>query len=183
MKTSGYQPKLDLNDWQTVTEKEYERVYSIIAPELHSFVEEHAALGHLMDQVRIKYDEEIYQQALREIETELSQHFYYEETFILPRLSRYFATDEVGPCMKLLQEHGTIRKNFRDAAELFTTRNAAEPSKDLVQKMNLLAYLLKKHIEKEDHYFFPMVSLILSQAEKDEIAAEVKAAYEARGKQ
>jgi hemerythrin-like domain-containing protein len=47
--------------------------------------------------------------------------------------------------------------------------------------MNLLAYLLKKHIEKEDHYLFPMVSVILTDEEKAEIAEEIARAYEKRG--
>jgi hemerythrin-like domain-containing protein len=81
-----------------------------------------------------------------------------------------------------LQEHGTIRKNFADAANLFANRLPDDENKDLVQKMNLLAYLLKKHIEKEDHYFFPMVSLILSQQEKAQIAAQVQSAQAARSK-
>lgn len=182
MKAPGYQPKLDLNDWQTINKQEYEHIFSLIAPELHSYIEEHAAMSQLMDQVRLGYNEEIYQIALDEIETELTQHFAYEEAYILPRLRKYFATDEAGPIMKLLQEHQTIRKNFADAAFLFAQRKPEAAVQALVQKMNLLAYLLKKHIEKEDHYFFPMVSLILNQAEKEEIAAEVKAAYELRGK-
>ncbi|HZG18358.1 MAG TPA: hemerythrin domain-containing protein [Candidatus Bathyarchaeia archaeon] len=177
MKTQENQAQLDRNDRHIVTNQENELLCSIISPELHSFVEEHTALSQLMDKVRCGYDEEIYREALHEIETELSQHFYYEETFILPRLSRYFATNEVGPSMKLLQDHDTIRKHFIEAKDLFSSRNTNDPGADLVPKMNLLAYLLKKHIEKEDHYLFPMVSLILNQDEKEEIAAEVKAAY------
>jgi hypothetical protein len=99
MKTPGYQPKLDLTDWQMVNKQEYELVLSLIAPELHTYIEEHAALSQLMDKVRAGFDEEVYRIALQEIETELSQHFAYEEEFILPRLRKYFATDEVGPVM------------------------------------------------------------------------------------
>jgi len=183
MKYQENQGKMDKSEGQTVTNQEYEMLCLIISPELHSFVEEHAALSQLMDKVRNGYDEEIYQEALCEIETELSQHFYYEEAFILPRLSRYFATDEVGPSMKLLQDHETIRKHFIEARYLFSSRIKNDPGAEMVQKMNLLAYLLKKHIEKEDHYLFPMVSLILSQEEKEEIGAEVKAAYGRRRKE
>lgn len=178
MNPSGYQPKLELADWHIVNREEYEHILSIISPQLHSFVEEHAALSKLMDQVREGYDEGIYQKALAEIETELDQHFMYEERFILSRLRKYFATENAGPIMKLSQEHRVIRNNYQDAADLFANRKADDASaRTLVQKMNLLAYLLKKHIEKEDHYFFPMVSLILSQEEKEAIAQDVKAAY------
>ncbi|UFJ41082.1 hemerythrin domain-containing protein [Brevibacillus humidisoli] len=182
MKAPGYKPKLDLRDWQPVKKEEYEQILSIISPELHSFVEEHAALSQLMDKVREGYDETVYQQALHEIETELEQHFLYEERFILTRLKSYFATEEVGPVRKLLQEHRIIRNHYQDAAYLFANRETDNPGPDLIQKMNLLAYLLKKHIEKEDHYFFPMVSLILSQEEKAAIAEEVTEAYLRRAK-
>jgi len=39
--------------------------------------------------------------------------------------------------------------------------------------MGLLAYLLKKHIEKEDHYLFPLFSVILTEDEKKAIARDV----------
>jgi regulator of sigma D len=66
---------------------------TIIAPQLHTYVEEHAALSDLMDRVREGYNLEIYAEALREIGEELTQHFVYEEAFILPRLHKHIPSD------------------------------------------------------------------------------------------
>ncbi len=176
-----YEPKLDLTDWQQTDAKEYEEILSIIAPELHSYVEEHAALGKLMDEVRKGYDEEVYAKALAEIETELNQHFRYEEEFMLPRLARHIRAETAGPIYKLKKEHESIRRNYEEAKALFEQHDPENPSQALVQKVNLLAYLLKKHIEKEDHYLFPLVSAILTAEEKREIAEAIAREYASRG--
>lgn len=174
MTTPAYQPKIDWTDWQPATGSEYERILSVIAPQLHPYVAEHAQLGALMDQVREGYQPAIYEKALAAIGEELEHHFHYEETCILPRLANHIPATDVGPIKKLKQEHQVIRKNHQEAVQLFAARSTEDPDKDLLQKMNMLAYLLKKHIEKEDHYFFPMVSLILTEEEKDQIADELQ---------
>ncbi|WP_139488243.1 hemerythrin domain-containing protein [Brevibacillus dissolubilis] len=158
-----------------------EDVLAIIAPELHTYVEEHAALSELMDRVREGYNEEVYADALREIGEELTQHFVYEEEFILPRLQKHIPSDTAGPVMKLTQEHDVIRNSYEEVRQMFLERNPGEPNPELMKKMNLLAYLLKKHIEKEDHYLFPMASVILTAEERTEIADEIARAYALRG--
>lgn len=168
-----YQPKLDLTDWQQANLNELDQIKQIVAPELHSFIEEHAEVAQLMDQVREGYNQAIYQQALDVIGTELDHHFLYEEEYILPRLAHHIAEGDVGPAAKLISEHRLIRKHHQDAVYLFAEHDPAAPSKDLVQKVNLLAYLLKKHIEKEDHYLFPMFSAILTDEEKAAVARDV----------
>lgn len=174
------QPKQELADWQPANASEYELVLSIISPQLHTYVAEHAELSALMDEVREGFDMEVYQTALQAIGEELEHHFRYEEDCILPRLANYIPTAEAGPIKKLKSEHQVIRDRHAEASRLLAERKDAASDKELMQKMNLLAYLLKKHIEKEDHYFFPMVSLILSETEKDEIAAEIQALYKKR---
>ncbi|WP_019119468.1 hemerythrin domain-containing protein [Brevibacillus massiliensis] len=174
MSGNTYKPKLDVSDWQLTKESEYEQILSIISPELHTFVAEHAQLGKKMDQVRAGYSEKAYADALKSIGEELDQHFCYEEEFILPRLGHHILSREAGPIKKLIQEHQVIRNRYAEALELYPQRDEESVRDLFIQKMNLLAYLLKKHIEKEDHYFFPMVSLILNEQEKAEIAALVK---------
>ncbi|GAA4723894.1 hemerythrin domain-containing protein [Brevibacillus fulvus] len=159
--------------------EELKKVMSVVAPELHTFIEEHAELDQWMDRVRAENNRALYREALQIIQQELEQHFLYEEQFILPKLGRYFATTEVGPVFKLIQEHDIIRKNYRDAEDLMQESDSERFAEVLQQKMNLLAYLLKKHIEKEDHYFFPLVSLVLTPAECQEIADQVAHAHHA----
>lgn len=174
MAKPSYKPKLDLTDWQTTHTQEVEKIRRIVAPELHSFIEEHAALSQWMDRVREGYHAELYHKVLHEIGHELDHHFLYEEKFILSRLANYFPEGEAGPIFKLKSEHNTIRKHYEEAKVLFENHDPAKPSQELVQKMGLLAYLLKKHIEKEDHYLFPLFSVILTQEEKEAIASDVQ---------
>ncbi|MGD8188460.1 hemerythrin domain-containing protein [Brevibacillus ginsengisoli] len=173
MNKPTYQPKLDLTDWQKANRYEVDQIKRIVAPELHSFIDEHADVAMLMDIVREGYNQAIYQQALNVIGTELDHHFLYEEDFILPRLRSHIAEGQVGPAAKLIQEHQLIRKHHQETIYLFAEHDPAAPSKELVQKINLLAYLLKKHIEKEDHYLFPMFTAILTDEEKAAIARDV----------
>lgn len=173
MNKPTYQPKLDLTDWQKANRYEVDQIKRIVAPELHSFIDEHADVAMLMDIVREGYNQAVYQQALNVIGTELDHHFLYEEDFILPRLAEHIAVGQVGPDAKLVQEHQLIRKHHQEAVQLFAEHDPEAPSKELVQKINLLAYLLKKHIEKEDHYLFPMFSAILTQKELTEIERDV----------
>ncbi|AYK05127.1 hemerythrin domain-containing protein [Brevibacillus laterosporus] len=174
MTTPIYKPQLDMTDWTKSDQDKYNKLTSIIDPHLHSFVAEHAMLENLMDKVREGYDLEVYRLALQEIKEELEHHFLYEETFILGKLQNHIAETEVGPIAKLVQDHVIIRKHYNEAKELFEQEQAKECSELLLQKMNFLAYLLKKHIEKEDHYIFPLVSLVLSEEEKKAIAEEVR---------
>ncbi len=173
MEKPAYQPKLDLTDWQKTNKYEVEQIKQIVAPELHSFIDEHAEVAMLMDKVREGYNEAIYKQALDVIGAELDHHFLYEEEFILPRLAQHIAAGDVGPAAKLIQEHKLIRRHHQDAIQMFAEHDPANPSKDLVQKVNLLAYLIKKHIEKEDHYLFPMFSAILTEEERAAVAKDV----------
>jgi hemerythrin-like domain-containing protein len=155
---------------------EHEKILSIIAPELHSFVEEHKELNELMIQVREGYNEELYIRALQTIGEELDQHFIFEEEFILPKLARYFPHNDAGPIFKLKSDHQTIRSHYHETLELFNQRDH-QGIQSLMQKMNLFAYLLMKHIEKEDHYLLPLISLILSKDELLEISKEVEEAH------
>lgn len=168
-----YVPKsLNLSDWKNTSDVEYERLLTIIPPELHPFLEDHAELGKLMDKVREGYSRDVYEEALKRVGEELGHHFRNEERMILPRLSAHIPADDVGPAFKLIQEHDVIRARYKEALELFA--EGGEESRELlIQKMNLLAYLLKKHIEKEDHYFLPMVGAILTEEEKQAIAREL----------
>ncbi|MBO8163957.1 MAG: hemerythrin domain-containing protein [Brevibacillus sp.] len=176
MKGSGDTKSLNLSDWKETSEAEYGRLFTIIAPELHPFVEDHAALGKLMDKVRTGYSREVYENALKRIEEELEHHFREEERLILRFLSNHIPADDAGPVFKLKQEHDIIRSRYLEAAQLFAEHN--EHSRErLVQKMNMLAYLLKKHIEKEDHYLFPMAGAILTQEEKRSIARELSGGH------
>ena len=52
-------------DWKQTNAREVDKIMAIVAPELHSFIEEHAALSQLMDRVREGYNTEIYREALR----------------------------------------------------------------------------------------------------------------------
>jgi hemerythrin-like domain-containing protein len=168
-----YQPKLDLTDWKRTSTQEVDKIMAIVAPELHSFIEEHAALSQLMDRVREGYDTEIYREALNQIGHELEHHFLFEEKYILSRLENHIPETEVGPIAKLKSEHDVIRKHHREALAMFEGHDPENPSQELIQKMGLLAYLLKKHIEKEDHYLFPLFSVILTEDEKAAIARDV----------
>lgn len=160
---------LQLSDREGTSEAMYERLYKIIAPELHPFLEDHFALGNLLKKVWNGYSVEVYEGALQLIGEELDHHFYDEERLILHYLANHFPADDVGPVFKLKQEHDIIRKRYQEARELFEAHNY-QSREQLVQRMNLLAYLVKKHIEKEDHYLLPMVSAILTQEEKRKIA-------------
>ena len=140
--------------------------------ELHSFIEEHAPLSRLMDRVREGYDAEIYREALNQIGHELEHHFLFEESTFSPAWKPHSET-EVGPIAKLKSEHDVIRKHHREALAMFEGHDPENPSQELIQKMGLLAYLLKKHIEKEDHYLFPLFSVILTEDEKKAIARDV----------
>jgi len=173
MSGSSYQPKPDLTDRNKTNAQEFEKILSIVAPELHSFIEEHAALSRLMDQVREGYNTEIYQEVLDQIGHELEHHFLFEEKYILSRLENHIPETEVGPIAKLKSEHDVIRKRHQEALALFNDHDPEKPSQELIQKMGLLAYLLKKHIEKEDHYLFPLFSVILTEDEKAAIARDV----------
>ncbi|MGA9175447.1 MAG: hemerythrin domain-containing protein [Thermoactinomyces sp.] len=177
-----YQPKLDLTDWQKTNTQESEKILRIVAPELHSFIEEHSVLSQWMDQIREGYNAELYNKVLGEIGHELDHHFLYEEKYILSRLANHIPETVVGPIFKLKNEHNTIRKHYEEAKALFKNHDPENPSQELVQKMGLLAYLLKKHIEKEDHYLFPLFSVILTQDEKEAIASDVKLEEKRRGK-
>lgn len=177
-----YKPRLDLTDWQKTNTQEAERIRQIVAPELHSFIEEHAALSQWMDRVREGYHPEVYQKVLDEIGHELNHHFLYEEKYILDRLANHIPEKEAGPIFKLKSEHNTIRKNYEEAKALFQNHDPKNPSQELIQKMGLLAYLLKKHIEKEDHYLFPLFSVVLTQEEKEAIARDVQLEDQRRGK-
>ncbi|MBA4543623.1 MULTISPECIES: hemerythrin domain-containing protein [Thermoactinomyces] len=181
MSRPKYQPKLDLTDWQKTNVSESEKILGIVAPELHSFIEEHASLSQWMDRVREGYNTELYDKVLGEIGHELDHHFLYEEKYILSRLVKHIPETEVGPIYKLKSEHEIIRKHYEEAKIMFKNHDPENPSHELIQKMGLLAYLLKKHIEKEDHYLFPLFSLVLSKDEKEEIARDVKAEEMRRG--
>ena len=94
---------------------------------------------------------------------ELEHHFLFEENYILTRLKNHIPETEVGPIAKLKSEHNVIRKHHKEALAMFEGHDPKNPSQELIQKMGLLAYLLKKHIEKEDHYLFPLFSVILTE--------------------
>lgn len=176
MANGSARSKQDLTDWQPANADEYKQVLSIISPQLHPYVAEHAELSTLMDEVREGFNRDVYRTALDAIGEELEHHFRYEEDFILSKLANHIPTEEAGPIKKLKSEHQIIRDRHADVSKLLGESPSEAVDKELMQKMNLLAYLLKKHIEKEDHYFFPLVSLILTEAEKDQIAAEIAAA-------
>ncbi len=173
MSRAKYQPKLDLTDWKQTNAREVDKIMSIVSSELHSFIEEHAELSLLMDRVREGYNTEIYREALRQIGHELEHHFLFEEEFILTRLKNHIPETEVGPIAKLKSEHNVIRNHHKEALAMFEDHDPKNPSQELMQKMGLLAYLLKKHIEKEDHYLFPLFSVILTEEEKKAIAQDV----------
>jgi len=167
-----YQPRLDLTDWKRTSAQEVDKIMAIVAPELHSFIEEHASLSRLMDRVREGYDAEIYREALNQIGHELEHHFLFEEKYILSRLENHIPETEVGPIAKLKSEHDVIRKHHREPLPcLKATIPKTLPGTD--SENGAAAYLLKKHIEKEDHYLFPLFSVILTEDEKAAIARDV----------
>jgi iron-sulfur cluster repair protein YtfE (RIC family) len=114
-----YQPKLDLTDWKKTDTREFEKILTIAAPELHSFIEEHAALSQLMDQVREGYHPELYHKALSTIGHELEHHFLYEEKFILSRLANHITETEVGPITKLKSQHNVFGNTIRKPSPCF----------------------------------------------------------------
>lgn len=173
MSGANDQPKPGLTDWKQTNDRETDKIMSIVSPELHSFIEEHAALSRLMDRVREGYNTEIYRKALEQIGHELERHFLFEEKYILSRLENHISETKVGPIAKLKKEHNVIRNHYKEALAMFEGHDPEKPSQELIQKMGLLAYLLKKHIEKEDHYLFPLLSLILTEDEKAAIARDV----------
>jgi len=150
--------------------QDYEHILENISVELHPFIHEHHQTWGLMQKVR-EIDIEsnsmdIYCQALKVINYEIEHHFKQEEILILTRLSRYFPNNEVGPVAKLISEHQSIESKYQEVHYLIEN---GQKSEELVKQIKLLAYLVMKHIEKEDHYFYPMVSQILNNKEKTEI--------------
>lgn len=152
-------------------ERVWEAVAALVAPEFHSFLEEHRDLARRMEAVRHRPSEAVYRQALDALEKEIDRHFVYEEQFILPRLEKYFSSPVAGPAVRLREEHALIVRRFREARE--TADNRAAEGDVWARQMSLLAYLLLKHIEKEDHYFFPMISRIFTPEERAGVARDV----------
>ncbi|WP_339061993.1 hemerythrin domain-containing protein [Tepidibacillus marianensis] len=147
--------------------EDFEKILENIAVELHPFIHEHHQTWGLMKQVRdtdaAEGNMELYCQALNVIVYEIEHHFSQEEELILSRLTRYFPNEEVGPVAKLISEHRSIQVKYVEVQQLMKSKPKQMESQ---KQMRLLAYLVMKHIEKEDHYFYPMVSLILSESEK-----------------
>ena len=153
----------------------YEAILENIAPELHPFIDEHHQTWGLMKKVRNANENEesieLYCHALKVIAFEIEHHFKNEEKIILTRLKSYFPNQEVGPIAKLIDEHRSIEAKY---VEVHKLANINRESKELIKEIKMLAYLVMKHIEKEDHYFYPMVSQILNEEEKKEIYSLLK---------
>ena len=155
----------------------FNEILKNIAPELHPFINDHYSTWNLMFNVRKAFSIELYQVALAQIEQELKIHFVQEEQILLPMLERYLASKEVGPVTKLISEHQSIQKKYLEVKQLFENYQKnqvnSENKIEFTKQMNLLAYLVMKHIEKEDHYFYPMISLIFTKEEKAKITASL----------
>ena len=153
----------------------FNEILKNVAPELHPFINDHYSTWNLMFSVREAFSIELYRVALEQIEQELKVHFVQEEQLLLPILERHLANKEVGPVAKLIDEHQFIHKKYHEVKQLFENlHNVNDNPKnkiELTRQMNLLAYLVMKHIEKEDHYFYPMLSLIFNKEEKANISA------------
>ncbi len=145
-----------------------------VAPELHPFINDHYSTWNLMFSVRETFSIELYQVALEQIEQELNVHFVQEEQLLLPILESYLISNQVGPSAKLIDEHRSINKKFVEVKQLFENFQKVQDNNEnkiaLTKQMNLLAYLVMKHIEKEDHYLYPMLSLIFTKEEKEKIS-------------
>lgn len=161
---------MDKKQSKTPHSDQFDKIKAIVSPELHYFISEHHDTWSLMDMVRKTEDEEIYNKALNHIATEINNHFKFEEELILPMLSKYIPVAGVGPIDKLIDEHRSIESKYSEVKELVGQGNFDD---DVIAQIKLLAYLVKKHIEKEDNFFFPMISLILNQAEKAEIESKL----------
>ncbi|TCS84541.1 hemerythrin domain-containing protein [Tepidibacillus fermentans] len=148
--------------------KDFEFILENIATELHPFIYDHHKTWNLMSQVRKSNVQQIYNKALEVIAHEIQHHFKQEEDLILTRLKRYVNNQVVGPIAKLIDEHRSIEKKYHEVQKSY---HQNPESLEFKKQINLLAYIIMKHIEKEDHYFYPLVSLILSQEEKAEISA------------
>lgn len=149
----------------------YEEILEIISEEFYPLIKDHYDLWKLMEKVRKEYNKALYKRALDQISKELNNHFQFEEEIILPKLKKHINSDEVGPVKKLIDEHETIRNKYQEIQQVIGHDGINE---NIADKVNMLAYLLKKHIEKEDHYFFPMISLILTNEEKKEIRNKIE---------
>src|SRR5690606_38360371 len=167
-----YQPRLDLTDWKRTSAQEVDKIMAIVAPELHSFIEEHASLSRLMDRVREGYDAEIYREALNQIGHELEHHFLFEEKYILFRLENHIPETEVGPIAKLKSEHDVIRKHHREALAMSEGHDPENPSQELIQKKELLAILLKKRTDKDAPSVCPLFTVSLTGDGKKAIARD-----------
>lgn len=151
--------------------EQFNKIKGIVSPELHQFINEHHTTWLLMDKVNEENNEEIYQEILRHISNEIDNHFKLEENIILPRLQKYISISDVGPINKLIAEHISIKNKYDDVTSLIAQNGLNEEVK---KQVKLLAYLVKKHIEKEEHFFFPLVSLILNKSEMSEIKKELE---------
>ena len=153
----------------------FEETLKNVTSELHPFINDHYFTWNLMFSVREAFSIELYQVALKQIEQELKVHFVQEEQILLPILERYIVSKEVGPVTKLISEHQSIHNKYLEVTQLLENYQNNQVNSgnkmELTIQMNLLAYLVLKHIEKEDHYIYPMLSLIFTKEEKAKITA------------
>ncbi|ADG07223.1 Hemerythrin HHE cation binding domain protein [Kyrpidia tusciae DSM 2912] len=154
-----------------MSREQWQAVMELTAPEFHTFLLEHRVLAERMEAVRRDRSPELYRLALGELGREIDHHFVHEEKFVLPKVEPYFPSAVAGPAVKLRSEHDLIRRRHREVVAGMDPRagigDVAGPWGDAVR---LLAYLVLRHIEKEDHYFFPMISRILTPEERAEVA-------------
>jgi hemerythrin-like domain-containing protein/quercetin dioxygenase-like cupin family protein len=148
-----------------------------IAPELLSFVEEHAELLQVLDRAigGGKYEAGAYKTADEMIDEELQQHFRYEEEILFPVLGGYIGT-QAGPIAVMLGEHAMIRKQHAAFHECLQELAAGKGSEvKAVKAFEPLESFLRAHIMKEDNVLFPMASKVLSAEDKREVARKVQA--------
>ncbi|ATY85686.1 hemerythrin [Kyrpidia spormannii] len=151
--------------------EEWEAVMELTAPEFHTFLLEHRVLAERMEVVRRDRSPELYRLALGELGREIDHHFVYEETLVLPKVERYFPSAVAGPAVRLREEHDLIRRRHREVlAGMHSRAGTGDVAGPWGEAVRLLAYLVLRHIEKEDHYFFPMISRILTPEERAEVA-------------
>ena len=151
--------------------EQFDKIFKIVAPELHIFIEDHYETYIIMENVRNNSTVENCNIVLNRVGKEIKGHFQYEEQFILPKLNNYIAEKEVGPLAKLIEDHRFIEDKYNYIVEQLEKNKFTT---EIIDEIKKLAYLVKKHIEKEDHYLFPLISIILKPEEKQEIKAKLE---------
>ncbi|GAB7388134.1 hypothetical protein BSNK01_19710 [Bacillaceae bacterium] len=107
--------------------------------------------------------------------SDLDPHSEKEENFLFPMMAKYIGR-EAGPIAVMEYEHEQAKKNlemFLEKSERLSQplgqQQATELAAYAVRAYNILA----DHFTKEEHVLFPMAEQILSQGEKEELAAKI----------